>query len=93
MPVTIKIKCFSCGGTFDYYFFQRDWSDHIKCPYCFAEMNHQMQSKMLDAAGEYADAIADLWKDYSGYTDHPLFQFDLISTTPDKFYEEHKKHD
>ena len=83
MSITIKIKCHSCEHTFDYYFFQRKWDETIKCPFCYAEMNHQVQKKILDAAGEFADANKDIRNFSLGFQNEPLFQFDLIVTVVD----------
>ena len=79
MSVTIKIRCFSCEHTFDYYFFQRKWDEPIKCPFCYVEMDHQAAKMILDAAGEYSDANKNIRNHTSGLN-LPLFQFDLTTT-------------
>jgi len=56
-------------------------------------MDARSADEMLNAAGCFEDANADLWKRSVGYDNVSLFQFNLISTTPDKFYEENKRHD
>ena len=79
MQVTIRIQCHSCGNTAEFYFYQRKTNELFKCPFCYAEMSHQPTKRVLDAAGEYADALGDLLKHSTG-CDDPLFQFDLTTT-------------
>lgn len=80
MPVTIKIKCFSCNNAFEHYLCTRKKGDEIICPFCYAEADSQSAKSILEAAAAFHDSNNDLYKHaLDKGSDLPLFQFDLLT--------------
>ena len=79
--VYLRIHCATCGGVWEVY--HRDnWNNDKarQCPHCFAEISRQTWEKyVLSVFGEARDANAELYKDYTGYYDKPLFSFDVMA--------------
>lgn len=79
----LKVKCYSCGGTYRIYGDMVFHPAASRCPFCFAEIRRSTWEKIvIPAWGAMEDANRDLQNEHTGYKNTPLFQLEYQAHRP-----------
>ncbi len=75
----LRIKCHSCGKTWELYPHMMADERAWMCPRCMNQIDEQTwRNQLFPAWGYMSDANMELVKDHTGYS-KPLFEVDFIA--------------